>query len=118
MLLVERNEDMIVKKEMSSKSSAFDGIFHGAPGAGMSFVGLNDVIRWTKKGLVMEEACEVVLQIFQNTSGQWGGRILRDGVEDGRVGGCSSAEDVQYQAQEAGIDFDRIEELDHVPTVE
>lgn len=66
----------------------------------------------------MQGTREVVLQIFKNASGQWGGRILRDGVEDGRVAGCSSAEDVQYQAQEAGIGFDRIEELDHVPPVE
>lgn len=66
----------------------------------------------------MQGTREVVLQIFKNASGQWGGRILRNGVEDGRVAGCSSAEDVHYQAQEAGIVIDRIEEIDHVPPVE
>lgn len=60
---------------------------------------------------------KVILQIFKSASGQFGGRILRAGVEDGRVAGCSSREDVEYQAIEAGIEFDQVEMLDHVPPV-
>lgn len=60
---------------------------------------------------------EVVLQIWQAASGQWGGRMLRGTEEDGRVAECSSVDDVEYQAVEAGIHFDRIEMLDHVPAV-
>lgn len=58
---------------------------------------------------------EVILQIFKNASGQWGGRILRDGVESGRVAGCSSSEDVECQAIEAGIDVTKVEIISHVP---
>jgi hypothetical protein len=61
---------------------------------------------------------EVVLQVFKSASGQFGGRILRAGVEDGRVAGCSSKEDVECQAIEAGIEYDRVEVLDHVPPVQ
>lgn len=61
---------------------------------------------------------EVVLQVFKSASGQFGGRILRAGVEDGRVAGCSSKEDVESQAIEAGIEYDRVEVLDHVPPVQ
>lgn len=32
--------------------------------------------------------------------------------------GCSSREDVERQAIEAGIDLDRVEMLDHVPPVQ
>lgn len=66
----------------------------------------------------MQKSSEVVLQTFKNISGQWGGRVLRDGVEDGRVAGCSSADDVLYQAQEAGIVIDRVEQIDYVPPVD
>lgn len=61
---------------------------------------------------------EVVLQIWKAVSGQYGGRILRDGVEDGRVAGCTSKDDVECQAIAAGIEFDRVEVLDHVPPVQ
>lgn len=59
-----------------------------------------------------------ILQVFQQNSGQWGGRVLRDGEEDGRVAGCDSADEVEAQAAEAGIDVDRVERLDHVPPFE
>lgn len=59
-----------------------------------------------------------ILQVFKADSGQWGGRILRDGEEYGRVAGCDSADEVEAQAYEAGIDVDRVERLDHVPPVE
>jgi hypothetical protein len=61
---------------------------------------------------------EVVLQVFKSASGQFGGHILRASVEDGRVAGCSSKEDVECQAIEAGIEYDRVEVLDHVPPVQ
>lgn len=59
-----------------------------------------------------------VLQVFKAASGQWGGRILRDGEEDGRVAGCESPDEVEAQAYDAGIDVDRVERLDHVPPVQ
>ncbi|HJV75134.1 MAG TPA: hypothetical protein VJ654_12990 [Noviherbaspirillum sp.] len=61
---------------------------------------------------------EVVLQIWKADSGQYGGRILRGGVEDGRVAGCTSKADVECQAIEAGIEFDRVEVLDAMPPVQ
>lgn len=61
---------------------------------------------------------EVILQVFKNTSGQFGGRILRAGIEDGRVTGCASQEEVECQAIEAGIEFNRVEVLDYVPLVQ
>lgn len=60
---------------------------------------------------------EVILQIWRADCGQWAGRILRGAVEDGRVAGCTSKDDVEYQALEAGIEFDRIELLDTMPAV-
>lgn len=63
------------------------------------------------------EQTEVVLQVWQAASGQWGGRILRDGEEDGRVAGCNSQDNVEATAMESGIDYDRVELLDHVPPV-
>lgn len=59
----------------------------------------------------------VILQIWKATSGQYAGRILRGGIEDGRVAGCASQDDVEYQAVEAGIYFDRVEVLDTIPPV-
>jgi hypothetical protein len=61
---------------------------------------------------------EVILQIWKAASGQWSGRILRGAVEDGRVVGCASKDDVEHQALEAGIEFDRIELLDSTPAVQ
>ena len=63
------------------------------------------------------KADDVVLQIWISASGQYSGRILRDGFEDGRVAGCSSKDEVEYQALEAGIGFDRIETIDKLPPV-
>lgn len=60
---------------------------------------------------------EVILQVWLAASGQWGGRILRPDGEDGRIAGCSSSEEVEIQAIEAGIKFDRVETLDYVPSV-
>lgn len=61
---------------------------------------------------------EVVLQIWKASSDQYGGRILRDGVEDGRVVGCTSKADLECKAIEAGIEFDRVEVLDAMPPVQ
>lgn len=61
---------------------------------------------------------EVVLQIWRAASGQYGGRILRGSVEDGRIAGSSSEDDVKCQALEAGIEFDRVEVLDAMPPVQ
>lgn len=61
---------------------------------------------------------ETILQIWVSASGQFAGRILRGDVEDGRVAGCTSKEDVEYQALEAGIEFDRVEFLDSMPPVQ
>lgn len=60
----------------------------------------------------------VVLEVYKSASGQYGGRILRAGIEDGRVAGCSSREDVECQALEAGIEFSRVEVLDAAPPVQ
>ena len=61
---------------------------------------------------------EVILQIWNAASGQWAGRILRGDVEGGRVAGCPSRADVEHQALEAGIEFDRIEMLGSMPPVQ
>ena len=58
---------------------------------------------------------EVILQVYLCPSGQWGGRILRSGIEDGRVAGCDSQEDVEATAIGAGIEFDDVEVLDYIP---
>ncbi len=58
---------------------------------------------------------DVVLQIFRSGPGIFGGRILRNGVEDGRVDGCHSHAEVRGQAADAGIRLDRVEVLDHMP---
>jgi len=68
-----------------------------------------------EKSYIMEE---VILQIWKAASGQWAGRILRGDVEDGRVAGCTSIDDVEHQALEAGIVFDRIEKLGSMPPVQ
>jgi hypothetical protein len=60
---------------------------------------------------------EVVLQVYRSVSGQFGGLLLRNGVEDGRVEGCATQEEVELQALEAGINPDRVEVLDQRPTV-
>lgn len=59
-----------------------------------------------------------ILQVFQADSGQWGGRLLRDGVEGGRIAGCISPAEVEAHAYEGGVDIDRVERLDQVPPVE
>ncbi|MES2026387.1 MAG: hypothetical protein V4448_12570 [Pseudomonadota bacterium] len=58
---------------------------------------------------------EVTLQVWQESSGKYAGRILRGGVEDGRVDGCGSKNDVECQAMEAGIEYDRLEVIDQAP---
>ena len=61
---------------------------------------------------------EVILQIWKAASGQWAGRILHGDVEDGRVAGCMSKDDVEHQVLEAGIEFDRVEMLGSMPPVQ
>lgn len=61
---------------------------------------------------------EVILQIWKAASGQWAGRILRGDVEGGRVAGCTSKDDVEHPALEAGSEFDRIEMLCSMPPVQ
>lgn len=76
---------------------------------------LKDDFNLSEKGNTLME--EVVLQIWKAASGQYGGRILRGSVEDGRVAGCASKDDVECQALDAGIEFDRVEVLDEMPPV-
>lgn len=59
-----------------------------------------------------------ILEVFQQTSGQWGGRILRGGIEDGRVAGCATPTEVESQAVEAGIVFSEVRQLHYVPGVD
>lgn len=90
-------------------------------GVGVCSTCPDDLERWNagdRTATVPAEREETVLQTWVASSGQWAGRILRAGIEDGRVAGCSSQEDVICQAIEGGIDFDRVEPLDHIPPVE
>jgi hypothetical protein len=51
-----------------------------------------------------------VLNIYQAPSGQWSGRFIRDGIEQGRISGCDSAEQVQAEAggDDVGMKFDAV----------
>lgn len=60
---------------------------------------------------------ELILEVYQ-TGAQWGGRLIRDGQEDGRVSECASKDDVIYAALEVGINPTRIIEKDHCPGVD
>ena len=47
------------------------------------------------------------LRIYQAPSGQWSGQLLaEDGVELAGVAGCATAEDVECEAQDAGMVYD------------
>lgn len=63
----------------------------------------------------MSGRAEIVLQVWRSADGNWGGRLLWDGMEHGRVDGCPSAEDVECQAIEGGFDYQRVEQLDCEP---
>ena len=44
------------------------------------------------------------LRIYKAPSGQWSGQLLaEDGVELAGVAGCATAEDVECEAQDAGM---------------
>lgn len=58
----------------------------------------------------------VVLQIWRSGD-QWAGRILREGIECGRVTACATRDVLESQAIEAGIDIDRVETLVQPPPV-
>jgi hypothetical protein len=60
---------------------------------------------------------DVVLQIWRSETGDFAGRILRDGVEDRRISGCACRDGVEYKVLEAGIEFDRVEVLNATPLV-
>lgn len=51
----------------------------------------------------------ITLQIYKAQSGQWSGRIIRDGEEIGRIAGCNSAHQVEDQANDQGLDIDEVE---------
>ncbi len=47
------------------------------------------------------------LKIYRAPSGQWSGQLLDDdGVELAGVAGCATAEDVESEAQDAGLEYD------------
>ena len=47
------------------------------------------------------------LRIYKAPSGQWSGQLLDDaGVEVAGVAGCETAEDVECEAQDAGLEYD------------
>ena len=45
------------------------------------------------------------LRIYKAPSGQWSGQLIDDGIEVAGVAGCASAEDVECEAQEAGLEY-------------
>lgn len=46
------------------------------------------------------------LKIYQAPSGQWSGQLLdEDGIELAGVAGCSAPEDVECEAQNAGLEY-------------
>ena len=46
------------------------------------------------------------LKIYRAPSGQWSGQLLDDdGVELAGVAGCETAEDVEFEAQDAGLEY-------------
>jgi hypothetical protein len=58
----------------------------------------------------MADYKDVVLRIYKAPSGQWAGVVLDDDDEEvGGVAGCSSPEDVEDAAYDAGFDFVRVE---------
>lgn len=51
----------------------------------------------------------ITLQIYKAQSGQWSGRIIRDGEEIGGISGCDSAHQVEDEANDQGLDIDEVE---------
>jgi len=51
----------------------------------------------------------MTLQIYKAKSGQWAGRILRDGEEIGGIAGCESAQEVEDAANDQGVNIDQVE---------
>ena len=49
------------------------------------------------------------LRIYKAPSGQWSGQLVEDGIEVAGVAGCATAEDVECEAQEAGLVYDQAE---------
>ena len=48
------------------------------------------------------------LRIYKAPSGQWSGQLLDDdGVELAGVAGCATAEDVECEAQDAGLVYEK-----------
>lgn len=60
---------------------------------------------------------EEVLQVFQQNSGLYGGRLLKGGVEIGRIDGAESRDGVEDQSRENRFFFDQIQNLNFVPEV-
>ena len=52
---------------------------------------------------------DITLQIYKTSSGQWAGIMLRDGVEIGRIAGCSSRFEVIKTATEQGFYLEFVE---------
>ncbi len=46
------------------------------------------------------------LRIYKAPSGQWSGQLVEDGVDVAGIAGCASAEDVECEAQEAGLVYE------------
>lgn len=48
------------------------------------------------------------LKIYQAPSGQWSGQLLdEDGTELAGVAGCAAPENVEAEAQDAGLEYDQ-----------
>jgi hypothetical protein len=53
---------------------------------------------------------ENTLRIFSAPSGQWSGALIDEhGVEIGGIAGCSSEQEVEIEAELAGMEFDSVE---------
>lgn len=51
----------------------------------------------------------ITLEIYKAKSGQYAGRIIRDGEEIGGIAGCRSAIEVENAANDQGLDIDEVE---------
>lgn len=58
---------------------------------------------------------ESVLQIWEAPSGMYGGRLLCGQSEDGRIGGCHSADEVKRLATKVGMKYARFEQTETIP---
>lgn len=52
---------------------------------------------------------KIILRVYLAPSGQWSGALLDGDVEIAGIGGCSSPEEVEESAYDAGYDFVQVE---------